>query len=259
MTCPVNAHRWAASGLTQSDGSVALPCLNHDCADGILVRLLPGAFPLAIDGVPLDILDDPTGGVAKLICQEVEQQYHLASIALRPGDAVLDIGAHVGVVSCYLGVRHPGLRILALEPVPALYQRLVRNLAANGATGVEALNVAVSGDGRRLTLRGNLAGNSGGASAFTGDGVVAEVASVTIEDELAAAGIDRLRLLKIDCEGMEHEVLTDAVLSRVDYLVGEFHDGPHFPPHAAADLEARCVARLGRERVRVQTVRMGLA
>jgi hypothetical protein len=70
--------------------------------------------------------------------------------------------------------------------------------------------------------------NSGGASAivntFKSNGLVTEIASMTLDEVFSVYEIDRCKLLKIDCEGMEYEILPYArVLDKVEYLVGEFH------------------------------------
>ena len=48
-----------------------------------------------------------------------------------------------------------------------------------------------------------------------------------IFDRFLAPG-QRCRLLKIDCEGMEYEILPSPVLDRVDFLAAEFHEGVLF-------------------------------
>jgi hypothetical protein len=59
---------------------------------------------------------------------------------------------------------------------------------------------------------------------FRSNGKVSDVASVTLDEVFAVHGIERCRLLKIDCEGMEYEILPGAgVLDKVEYLAGEFH------------------------------------
>jgi hypothetical protein len=76
---------------------------------------------------------------------------------------------------------------------------------------------------------GNILGSpAGGASvhAVPLDEVVREV--------LAAAGRDRLRLLKLDCEGSEYPVLLTATcLGVVDEVCGEYHEFGAVGPEAA--------------------------
>jgi hypothetical protein len=79
-----------------------------------------------------------------------------------------------------------------------------------------------------VTISGDPGVNSGGASLYTtpnGHGI--EVESTTLAGIFERFNLTRVKLLKIDCEGAEHEIVRadPAVLDRVDYLRGEFHFG----------------------------------
>ncbi len=228
-------HEWAKTGLYNRDGSISAPCLDPECSaeqiDGN--RIVEGGFSATINGIELDIEDDPNGAVAKIVCREIERGYDL-DLDLKPGDTVIDVGAHVGIVSIYLAKKYPGIKVLALEPVPENYERLCRNIEANGVDdSVITIPYAITADGRPLELSGDLSTNSGGVSAF-GSGANSYTAdSTTLPKLLAEHGIDRVALLKIDCEGSEYEILTPDVLARVDRIRGEFH---RIPDHVPEDL-----------------------
>jgi FkbM family methyltransferase len=49
-----------------------------------------------------------------------------------PGDTVFDVGANTGVYTIYLALRHPGARVVALEPEYANLHLLRDNVVANG-------------------------------------------------------------------------------------------------------------------------------
>ncbi|MGH2686024.1 MAG: FkbM family methyltransferase, partial [Actinomycetota bacterium] len=52
--------------------------------------------------------------------------------------------------------------------------------------------------------------------------------STTLDGLLDDFGIDRLKLLKIDCEGSEYEVLfSSRNVGRIDHVRGEFHENPY--------------------------------
>jgi len=260
-------HRWATMGLWV-DGFLCLPCLAPDCA-AYLRRwadrwvFVPTGFGPTIGDIALDIEDDPVGGVAKLICLEIVHSYALTALDLPPGATVIDIGAHVGIVAIYLARRYPGIRVLAYEPQPDNYARLLRNIAANGvAEQVIPHLLAVTGDGRDLALHGDGAINSGGWTAYgTGGAVQTPIASTTLRDIFATYQVDRCAVLKIDCEGAEYEILQGAgdLLGWVDYLAGEFHVSSALTARygAAADLLARCHQYIPPERVRVGMVNVG--
>jgi hypothetical protein len=75
-----------------------------------------------------------------------------------------------------------------------------------------------------------LPSNTGGATAIfdlPGAGAAQPVDSTTLDDILEGTLVkgQRCRLLKIDCEGMEYEILPQSrALDRVDFLAAEFHE-----------------------------------
>lgn len=73
----------------------------------------------------------------------------LAANAPTKYDLVLEIGANVGVYTVFLDTlaRRPGSKlgkIIAFEPAPEAFWRLLNNLAANSTLRVQALNAAVA-------------------------------------------------------------------------------------------------------------------
>lgn len=186
----------------------------------------PHGFSQDINGILLDIQDDPFGGVSKIIIREIKERYGFDDIPFQDGDAVLDIGAHVGVVSIYLAKRHPGITVYAFEPVPDNYRHLLRNIQANGVENVVPVPQAVTADGRELGLVYVSGVNSGGASICARRGRHIAVASTTLQNIFSVYGIRQCRLLKIDCEGCEYEIFERAdpeILSRIEYVRGEVH------------------------------------
>ncbi len=205
--------------------------------------------------------DDPVGGIVSTVEGELFAGYALDTIPFTHGDVVLDIGAHVGVVSCYLGSEYPGLRIIAFEPQPECFARLKRNLATNGVKNVLAVNKAVTGDGREVRIYGNLKANSGGTSLFLGEpddpGTAAQ--STTLAQIYRDYGIERVKLLKLDAEGAEYEIIGNGdALARVDYLSGEFHINKRLErlKYSSQSLLALCSKYIAREHLHVALIRM---
>jgi FkbM family methyltransferase len=153
-------------------------------------------------------------------------EYGLGRIAFDPGDVVIDIGAHVGLFAIYLAKRHPAISVLAFEPDPVNFNNMLANIAANRVMNVVPHPLAVTRDARPFTLD-RPPGNSAAACGYLGrrDGFArATAASTTLDGIFERFAIARCKLLKIDCEGAEYEILTStAVLDRVDWLSGEFH------------------------------------
>ena len=87
---------------------------------------------LQVQDIPLLAYDERDSWAVDRIVKEFAQDaYGLDAIDFRPGDVVIDIGAHVGLVSLYLAKRHPYVRIHALEPHPLNYENCVDNLRLN--------------------------------------------------------------------------------------------------------------------------------
>ena len=184
----------------------------------------------SINGVEFSIVDYSTSVAGEVIAAELSNNiYPFAEMAFEPGDTVLDLGGHVGMISIYLAKKYPFIKIYAYEPTPANYEHFLLNLEANRVLNVEVSNKAVTQDGRSLEMIANFQVNSGGATGNLQDMRLPrhsyfQAESTTLDAIFAERDIRRCKLLKIDIEGSEHEVLLNSEsLSRVEYLVGEFH------------------------------------
>lgn len=129
---------------------------------------------------------------------------------------IIDAGANVGASVLWFAARFPSARIIALEPDPRTFRKLV--VTVSGVGGVDVVAAA-------------LAGSSGSASLFQAEQTWASrivgaetTGTVTVETLSIRAvmdrfGLERVDLVKLDIEGMEWEVLPDAVLVARDVLV----------------------------------------
>jgi FkbM family methyltransferase len=136
---------------------------------------------------------------------------------VRAGDTCLDVGANAGVFS--LAMAHAAGaagRVVAFEPNPALVRRFCDSLALNPglAPRIELDERAVSDeDGARVRFFPSLdPHNSGTSSLLAGaHGTRAdhalEVQTVTLRAVLERRGLPRIRLAKVDVEGVEDRVV----------------------------------------------------
>jgi 31-O-methyltransferase len=57
-------------------------------------------------------------------------------LTVEPGDTVVDVGANVGISCLFFHWEAPGVRVVAVEPVPLLHEALEANLREHGVDGV---------------------------------------------------------------------------------------------------------------------------
>jgi FkbM family methyltransferase len=125
-------------------------------------------------------------------------------VRLTPGDLVLDIGANVGNHTLYLAVLARA-RVIAFEPNVGLTAALEASVARNGLG--DAIDVRTMGLGRAAgaaEFARAMPDNLGAQSLALGKGAI-EVATL---DSLGIEG--PVRMIKIDVEGMEVDVLEGA-------------------------------------------------
>lgn len=91
-----------------------------------------------------DVACDNPDEVLSLWDEIVRNSPFPAAVAgVLPGDTIIDVGAHLGLVSMFLAARLPTTRILAFEPAAKTYACLMRNFAAHVPNGIPS-DVAVS-------------------------------------------------------------------------------------------------------------------
>lgn len=122
---------------------------------------------------------------------------------LKPGDSVLDVGAHVGYYTLLSSMLvGDGGRVVAFEPDPRNARFLRRHVRINGRRNVRVEEAAVSdsrGSARFAHGTGSGTGRLDGAGEF-------EVRTLRIDDYCTERGIVPAAI-KIDVEGAEIAVL----------------------------------------------------
>jgi FkbM family methyltransferase len=149
---------------------------------------------------------------------------------------LIDIGGNHGLVTCILAKQNPMAKVIVLEPIPELVNRIKKNVELNNLTNVTIIDKAL-GDGNNIKLYiSNVF--SGATSTMVNDinlfkntynGVTEiYIESITFDNLLkyyVPEGSD-IELLKIDCEGGEY-YLYDSLRFKsnvVKNITGEFHN-----------------------------------
>lgn len=167
---------------------------------------------------------------------------------LAPGDVFVDIGANIGYDTLLASQRvGPTGRVVAIEAAHRTFALLVRNLACNDTANVRAVNLAVADRVATLDLYEISQGNIGAATTLAGRGgaLLDSVEALPLEQILTADEVSRLRLIKIDVEGAEPQILRH-LLERLAHYPATMdivvEASPHDDPEAWRDLFDRLEA-----------------
>lgn len=192
-------------------------------------------YTVNIDNNLFHFQDSILSESVNIIAHELNNNEYDFNIGFKEGDIVIDIGANVGMVSILLAKKFPFLKIYSFEPLKENYDNFIKNIELNNIPKgvITAENKAVTKDGRLITMSINSA-NKGGSSTTDVISVNSimtkensQVESITLEEIFKKYNINKLKLLKIDCEGSEYEILYNAntnLLKNIENLRGEFHE-----------------------------------
>jgi FkbM family methyltransferase len=176
---------------------------------------------------------------------------------LQP-EVILDVGSNIGASILYFQRRFPNARILGFEPHPETFAVLKQNVS--DLAHVSVFNCGLGATNTRVSVPGEWI-NFGAFSTIgrrRGHNEEREPVECDIrrlDDVLRELGIDKVDLIKIDCEGAEADVfagLSPAILERCQWIVGELHDASAFAllarlaSHFHLDLKKRMFSPLFR-------------
>lgn len=187
-----------------------------------------------LGGIDFKFYDSISSCMARLLFAEMDD-YNFDSIDFKEGDVVIDIGGNIGGASIYLAKKYPFLKIYAFEPDKNNYENFLRNIELNNINKdiIKVFNLAITKDRRDVMINSPFH-NSGEGNIYnfySGDmanmaNITPNIKSITLDDIFANNNISKCKLLKIDCEGAEYEILYNANtenLKNCEYLRGEFH------------------------------------
>jgi FkbM family methyltransferase len=125
---------------------------------------------------------------------------------LRPRTS-LDVGANIGNHAVVIGEQ--SARVVAFEPIPAVFALLDRNLQHNLGPRGQAFNLALSDCQAELAISVASSGNLGSSSleSVSGEQFTQTIQAVLGDDFLAKNDIVDIDFIKIDVEGHEGKAL----------------------------------------------------
>jgi FkbM family methyltransferase len=135
---------------------------------------------------------------------------------LVPGDVCVDVGANIGYFTLLASrLVGPSGHVYALEPSPEIHATLTSNLERNDVTNVTALGVAAgdtNGEAEFYEADGRNRGASSLRPASERDADEPESSAIRVQvrrldSVISSVHLPRLKLVKIDVEGYELEVM----------------------------------------------------
>ena len=158
----------------------------------------------------------------------VANEYRLPD-SFRPDDVIVDVGTHIGSF-CHAALIRGSNRVHGFEADAANAECARRHLAPYGSRVTLHQQAAWRSDRPATTLRffASRDGVNTGAGNVVWDEGEQVVKAIPFDDSIRAItrdGRDRVRLLKIDCEGAEFPILlTMRTLHLIDEIAGEYHE-----------------------------------
>lgn len=197
-------------------------------------RLLPVTD--TVDGLRMELDPQEWLQISMLAGQNLEPQtIALYKRVLAPGDTFIDVGAHVGlhalIASRCVG---SGGQVVAIDPQPYNCEKMIVNAAANGFNNLTVVCAAAGSADTTVLLRAQSRSDKARLT-LVGDGVndtgtPFEAPVVRLDTLAARRNIEKVRILKLDAEGYEREILIGAgdLLNHIDNVVFEcLPETPH--------------------------------
>jgi len=129
---------------------------------------------------------------------------------LRAGDTFIDVGANIGFISLFAShfVGANGV-VYSFEPVPEIFKILQRNISLNEIGNILAYNFALGSTSNSATIHYNWDKSRGSASLipYKENSRSREVCIQTLDEFVTENRLFNIRMVKIDVEGWELEVL----------------------------------------------------
>jgi len=135
---------------------------------------------------------------------------------------IIDIGSHTGISSLFFGMKYPMAQIISLEPMPNIYQKLIKNISLNNVNNIDAQKLAVTCDLRDLYFYIDSNDSSSGTAAISSfSGKNCEVYwshSITLDSIINKFNNKKIIIL-MNCNGFEYEILESLKFHNIDCYV----------------------------------------
>jgi FkbM family methyltransferase len=135
---------------------------------------------------------------------------------VKEARTVIDIGANTGLFALLAAKAKPTCRVWAFEPVPFIFDMLLKNIGLNQLDNLEPVSSAVSdfvGESTFYITRTNVGipTDSSSCQGFRDQVEEFRLPTTTLDEFVSRQKIGRLDLLKIDAEAAESKVIRGAL------------------------------------------------
>ncbi len=163
-------------------------------------------------------------------------EYSIEDFQIAQNDTIIDIGAHIGLFSLLVSQFCKTGKIFSFEPINDNFNLLVSNLKLNQTENIHPFNLAVSKNTSSVNLFLN--SDQSAHSIFSSDSESITVESISLQRIFDENKISSCKLLKLDCEGAEYEIIDSLPLEyfdRIQNIAIEYHVADS-KPELAKDL-----------------------
>lgn len=208
---------WAGRRLAYAMRKIALSWLDTSVVDmetiGIRLRLRPAHNVCEKRALFTPQYFDPA--------EREALRQHIAARDQARDYVFVDIGANVGIYALYVAsLAGQRARIVAIEPQPDIFDRLIENIRLNPFGTVKALDCAVADKPGELTLFIDARNKGESSVRILGSNAAASirVPATTLQDLLVEQGFSHVDAIKLDVEGAEDLILETFLLNAAEHL-----------------------------------------
>ena len=183
------------------------------------------------------------------------QELEMLASRIQDGFVFLDVGANIGAYSLFVAARAgPSARILALEPQPHIFERLIANIRFNAFASIKAVACAVADKSGELTLfiDPRNSGESSVKIVAVGNAEPIRVPAKTLMDIARDERLARIDAIKLDVEGAEDIILGPFFAEAPEHLFPAFMIVENTIDNWQIDLPALLVSRGYRQLARTR-------
>jgi len=154
----------------------------------------------------------------------IKNEYEIDDFSISDNDSIIDIGGHIGLFSLLVSQKSKCTNIYSFEPIKDNFDMLKTNLELNNIKNVFPFNLAVSKNSDRVNLF--LSDDESAHSIISKESESITVKSISLQKIFDENKIDTCKLLKLDCEGAEYEIiesLPSEYLDKIQNMAIEYH------------------------------------